>query len=266
MKKYLTLLILIFTLNIFAANNQKWTPLKFIKKGTKRLIKQGQRKYYFYRSEKDDFLSIEISRQKIIKVEIIEKKEGKPVSFTIAIDNIAKNYTIAPKKQVGKYWIFEPIKLNLNPGKHLIRINTNNRNAYFRIFRESKKKISTKSYKASKSKNVVFIKNISSEKRITFFGGNKKIPVIYTLNGINGEIIGYAKSLLNPNNEVKFNILIDGKKVKTISIPQKISKKYSLHKQPLSRGKKFTISLSSGKHVLTFQPISDTEIFFRLNK
>ena len=266
MKKYLTLLILIFTLNIFAVVNQKWTPIKFIKKGTKRLINKGQKKYYFFRSEKDDFLSAEISSQKIIKVEIVEKKEGKPISLTIAIDNVAKNYKITPKKQIGKYWIFEPLKINLSPQKHLIRINTNNRNAYFRIFRKSKKKISTKSFKASKNKAVVFVRNMDTKKRITFFSGNNKQPVIYTLTGGNREIFGYAKSLLNPNKEVNFNIIIDGKKIETISIPQKPSKKYTLNNKALSRGKKFKINLTAGRHSLKLQPTSNTEIFFRLNK
>ncbi len=266
MKRYLILLILFFTLNIFAENNQKWTPINFIKKGTKRLIKQGNKKYYFYRSEKEDFLSAEINNQKIIKLEIIEKKEGKPISLTIAIDNVAKNYTLSPKNKSGEYWVFEPIKLNLTAKKHLIRITTNNRNSYFRIFRKAKKKISTGSFKAEQSKNIVFIQNNNSKKRITFFSGTNKTPVIFTLKGNKHKIFGYAKSLLMPNKEVKFNLLIDGKFIQSITIPQKMSKKYSLNKKSLSKGKKFEINLSGGTHKIKLQPTSETEIFFRLNK
>ena len=266
MKKYLTLLILIFTLNIFAVNNQKWTPIKFIKKGTKRLINKGHKKYYFYRPEKEDFLSAEIKNQKIIKIEIIEKNKRDSATFTIAIDNVARKYTVSPKFKNGKYWIFNPLNFNLSDKTHLIRINTNNRNLYFRIFRKSKRKISTKSFRASKSKGAVFVENIASKKRITFFKADAKNPVIYTLTGGQNEIIGYAKSILNQNKVAKFNIIIDEKKIKTIIVPQKTSKKYLMNKKTLTQGKKFKIKLTTGKHILKFQPLTDSEIFFRLNK
>ena len=266
MKKYLTLLSLLFTLTLVAVNNQSWTPINFTKKGTKRLINKGQKKYYFYRSEKDDFLSTEISNQNMIKIELIEKKDNKPVSFTIAIDNVAKTFKVTAEKLIGKYWVFKPIKIPLTNQKHLIRINTDNRNAYFRIFRKSKEKIAVKSFRASKSKSVVLIDNNISKKKITFFSGDTNNPVVYTLKGGNRKIIGYAKSLLQENNEVGFKIILDGKNIETVYIQQKQSKKYTLKGKNLSRGKKFEINIPNGKHTLILTPLSNTKIFFRLNK
>ena len=86
------------------------------------------------------------------------------------------------------------------------------------------------------------------------------------MTGGQNEIIGYAKSILNQNKVAKFNIIIDEKKIKTIIVPQKTSKKYLMNKKTLTQGKKFKIKLTTGKHILKFQPLTDSEIFFRLNK
>lgn len=144
-KPHLILILTILVLAIFlnGATPLKWKPMTFDNPGSKRLLKTGEKGYYYFRSlpEKSMLLNVSgltaveiraISKTKLDKPQFILKYSDKKVSYDL-------KFTSEAVSKSGNLYLYEPVRITLPAGVDKLELLSYNNNLYFRSFQPVQK-------------------------------------------------------------------------------------------------------------------------------
>lgn len=259
-KIILILALAVITLSALAA---KPKPLAFDNPGNKRILKNEDGNYFYYRSLPEKSMRLNVAG--IDKIELrsfaIESLR-KPQVISI-IDNKQTKHDLILKSRTNGLYLYESVFIPVPQGTTELYILCYERSIYFRAFYTLPPKPKAKPVNSKKLPNLsidahsgilTMSKNGSSSDYYSFTPDQ---PLRFTLN--NGrEAVVYVRARLLENTLPLFEVYVNGELNQSFEFSLKRTTSYSVPGiRHLTVGKKITLPANQGKSVIELKAKSD---------
>lgn len=245
----------------------QWSIRDFTEHGTRRIVEIEENRWFFYRSEPNRELRLEIEGGKIM-IKTAVRQDIDELTYQIRINNSFRTFTVKRIKDSGDFAVMNDIFLNLAPGKHQVSISTPNRLAYFKVFREVEVwTVPTvrSVFTPERFERGYTLMSESSESG--YYSANRLTPVEFEITGPN-KVDGFSRFIPNDTeDEAEFDILLNGRLLEAFSIPDRRTGSYWLAEdpeKPLSIGRRLEVDIPAGEYRVRIVPRSDHNFIFRL--
>jgi hypothetical protein len=227
-KSTLTILILIIVaVAINGAVVLKWKPMLFENPGSKRLVKDSTGSYYFFRSQPEKTLLVNVKDLNSIEIRVVSKAKISNPQFSLIYENKQFKYDLKLLSVSEKFQVFAPVKVTLPAGLTQVELLCFDRNIYFRAFMpiEVKPKIRIPALKiTSRTKEYDIAGPAASHKYYAFtestaFAFQIRQGVAYTL---------YVRAQLTSKDKPVFGLYEDGKLVGKYEFPIRSTNTYKM--------------------------------------
>ncbi|MBW6515366.1 MAG: hypothetical protein K0B81_01960 [Candidatus Cloacimonetes bacterium] len=245
----------------------QWRIINFKEHGTRRIVELDDNRWFFYRSEPNRELVLDIEGGRIM-IKSAVRQDVPALTYQVKINNAFRNFTVIRRSESGDFVVMEDILLNLAPGRHTISISTTNRLAYFKVFREEE--VWTVPTVRAAFEPQVFISEYtlkSEDSENLYYSASPTTPLEFIATGPN-TITGFSRFLINQTQtEGQFDIEVNGIIIETVTIPNRRTGAYWLEQVPeqaLSIGRRIEFSLPVGEHTVRIIPSSGHYFIYRL--
>lgn len=244
----------------------QWDIIDYIDHGTRRLVVIDDNRWFFYRSEPDEELTLKTEEGKIM-IKTAVRQNVDEITYQVRIGNVFRNFTAKRLKTSGDFSVMEDVYLNLGPGVHKINISTPNRLAYFKVFREEEVwAVPTERRAFTPERYQRNYTLMSEDTESPYYSATNSAPVTFNALGPN-EVLGFARYFINnADEEGVFDIVVNNRVIETVTIPSRRTGSYWLEENPdqeLSIGRRFEFDLPAGEHRVQLIPRSEDTFIFR---
>ena len=263
----LSLFLIIMTASVSGFFQAQWQIIDFTEHGTRRIVEIDDNRWYFYRSEPNRELTLDITGGRIM-IKSAVREDIDNLAYQVRINNAFRNFSVDPVEESGDFLIMEDIFLNLSPGIHELRISTSNRLAYFKVFRdEDVWTVPTERGTFEPDQYIAEQTLVSEDTESPYYLASSDHPLEFRTTGPN-KVDGFSRFLINETElEGEFDIEVNGKIVERVTIPLRQTGSYWLMENeelPLSIGRRLEFTLPSGEHLVRIIPRSGHNFIFRL--
>lgn len=248
--------------------------IPFTEHGTRRLIEYNGNRWFYYRSERNMNLKIEIPSGELL-VRSIVSRDTNELAFAIEIDGVRRNYNVSRKGEFGDFSIMDDVSVHV-PGQvsREMIILTRNRNAYFKVFHKEEirpdfplvRRIIPDNYI---EQNILYSQDTESE----YFSANIQQHLSFSIDEAYRDtkvvLWGFSRSILDNDILISpsFDVLFNGELVETVNIPTRRTGTYFLKNHTdinLSIGRRIDIVLPNRRGEIQIKPNTYNEMIFRL--
>ncbi len=263
----LAIILISFTGGLYSSTAIRWEIIDFEVHGTRRIIELEESRWFFYRPVFDEELILTVPGGKIM-IKSAVRDGSNNLSYQVRIGNSYRNFNVKSTIESGDFLVMEDIFLNFGQGEHTLRINTQNRLAYFKVFVEKETwdiPMIRSAFEPDKYEQNLTLK--SSDTESPYFTATPKTPLEFRVKGPN-EITGFMRVFVDEQRaSAQADVYINSRLSETLSVPRRYDDNFTVVEQPeraLSRGRRVNIQLGGGDHLIKIVPHSDNEFVFRL--
>ncbi len=245
----------------------QWNIIDFTEHGTRRLVVVEDNRWFFYRSEPNQELVLDVEGGKVL-IKSAVRQDISELQLQIRINNSFRNFTQSKIGTSGDFTLMEDIYLNLAPGTHTLRIATDNRLAYFKVFREEEVwtvPTVTKAFTPDSYYQEYELKTHDSSN--PYFSAIETNHLEFDVTGPN-EVYGFARAIFPDDiEEAEFDVYLNHQHIETFTIPVRRTGTYYLAEKPdapLSIGRRFEFDIPAGEDRVRIAPKSEKELIFRV--
>lgn len=255
------ILTAIVALLAFSALQAKPKALAFDNPGNRRVLKNADGNYYYYRSLPEKSMKLNVAG--IDKIEL-RSFAIEPIKNPQVISIIAKKQTVhnlALKSRLNGYYLYESVIIPIPEGTKDLEILCYERGIYFRAFwtvppkpkTVPKQKLPNLSIEAHSGILAMAHNGSSSD----YYSFTPDQPFRFTLNN-SREAVVYVRARLLDRSVPEFDVYVNGELAQTHEFTLKRSTTYSVTGiRHLSVGKKIELPANPGKAVIELKAKSD---------
>lgn len=278
-KKYRLILIISFILvtNLTLLLSQvryRMNIIPFSEHGTRRLVVVEGNRWFYYRSERNMNLKVEVPAGQII-IKSAVRRDTDQLAFAVEIDGIRQNYEVRKRSEYEDFSIMEDVMITIpgNLEKKMI-ILTRNRNAYFKVFQREEirpdfpltRRVEPDSY----IREVILF---SEDTRSEYFTANIQKSLSFNIEesyrDTEVNLWGFVRVVKEENDlsSPSFDILFNGDLLQTINLPTRKTGTFFIENEEeleLSIGRRVDIKLPDKTGFVEIVPNTYSEMIFRL--
>lgn len=255
------MMIALLALLALSALQAKPKALAFDNPGNRRILKNADGNYYYYRSLPEKSMRLNVAG--IDKLELrsfaVEPLKKPQVISVIAKKQTVHNLTL--KSRLNGYYLYESVVIPVPEGTKDLEILCYDRGIYFRAFwtpapkpkPAAKQKLPNLSVDAHSGILAMAHNGSSSD----YYSFTPDQPLRFTLNNSREAVI-YVRARLLDRSVPEFEVFVNGELAQTHEFTLKRSTTYSVTGiRHLSVGKKVTLPANGGKAVIELRAKSD---------
>jgi len=255
------LLIPTLTMLLFTALQAKPKALSFDNPGNRRILKNEDGNYYYYRSLPEKSMKLNVKGIDRIELRAFAIEDIKNPQVISIVDKKQTSHKLVLKSRLNGYYLYESTFIPVPQGSKEMEILCYERSIYFRAFWKvppkpkpvAKKKLPNLSVEAH-SGILAMAHNGSSSDYHSFTPDQ---PLRFTLNNGRSAVI-YVRARLLDRSLPVFEVYVNGELAQTHEFNLKRSTTYSVSGiRHLSIGKKVVLPANKGKAVIELRAKSD---------